>query len=538
MPPENKRMRAANRKKAKSDSSAEQLRKKNAAMYLRVSSEMQRENFSIAAQKEECIKYIEEKGLIITENHIYIDEGFSAKNEERPGFQRMMIDAQTGEFSLIVAHKMDRLERNLRAMLDLTDELKRIDVSVYCVHDHMTVTDDLFCRIMAVIHENYLTNLADEIAKGKHEASRQGNFIGSTAPFGYRLIPSSRKGDRRKLVPDDKEAAALIKCFEMYASGNYSLQDLAVYLNNLGFISRRGQPFGKETMRDMLENPIYYGKIYYQGVSNDDFYEIFDGNQKPLVDEETFYKAAEIRESRVKSHSQNKSSKESLKEHYLVQNLICCKACSRRLRVITRGKNTFMYMEYSAERGLECKDSNEYVDAGYLDQQVRDFMGSIVIPHSWADYVAQNTEKQDEINEIQAQIKNLENRMRRRTQAYTVAGVYSFEDFKIEQEQDKEEIERLTAKLPQSSAILNTEITITTSLIDLFKIATPQEQYDIVHYLFKNLYFDFSEYKLYAFEPKIEFDILFSTFADENGWVKENNFYIITKDTVNDGRKT
>ena len=63
------------------------------------------------------------------------------------------------------------------------------------------------------------------------------------------------------LIVDEKEAPALTHCFEMYATGICSFQDLADYLNEQGFISRSGRAFWADTLRNMLENPIYVGII-------------------------------------------------------------------------------------------------------------------------------------------------------------------------------------------------------------------------------------------------------------------------------------
>ena len=62
---ENKKMRSARKSKEKASSPEELERKKKAALYLRVSSDMQRDNFSISAQKEECMKYVLEKGYTV-----------------------------------------------------------------------------------------------------------------------------------------------------------------------------------------------------------------------------------------------------------------------------------------------------------------------------------------------------------------------------------------------------------------------------------------------------------------------------------------
>ena len=534
---ENKRMRIARKGKEKASSPEELVRKNKAALYLRVSSDMQRDNFSIPAQKEECMKYALERGYTVAEENIYIDEAFTAKNEDRPAFQKLLVDAHAGQFSLIVAHKMDRLQRSLKAMLAMTEELRKINVTMYCAHQHMEITDDLICTIMAAISEDYLKNLADEVAKGKRQSCREGIFIGSTAPFGYKLLkpgfPGNEEGKHRKLIPDVKEAPALIKCFEMYASGGYSFQDLADYLNEAGFVPRRNKKwknaFTKETIRTMMDNPVYVGILIYRNEKSEKGYEEFIADHDPLVDPVLFRNVAEIRKSRIISHDHNKADGVSLKSNYLVQNLVCCAACGRRLRVHS-GKKTFRYKDYSEERGLPCEHSGEYVDAHILDGFVRNFIRTIVFPRSWIEAIEKKTEGQDFISELQTKIKSIQERMKRRTNAYTVSGTYSFEEFQKEHSADMAELEELKARLPKSSDVLKTQITVTTSLIDLFSHATAAEQYDIVHYLFKNLYFDFDKFHLCAFEPHPEFDFLFSTFAEENGWVKDGSRYLLPED--------
>ena len=78
---------------------------KEAAVYLRISSEMQKEGFSLEAQMRDCTKYIESVGYHLSEENIFIDEAFTAKDENRPAFKKLIISAFMGHFSLIVTHK-------------------------------------------------------------------------------------------------------------------------------------------------------------------------------------------------------------------------------------------------------------------------------------------------------------------------------------------------------------------------------------------------------------------------------------------------
>lgn len=113
--PANKKAKAIQKRRAAENSYEALQLKKAAAIYLRVSSEMQVDGFSIEAQKIACLKYANEQGYEVTDSHIYIDEAYSAKNEDRPEFKRLMIAAHFSEFSLIIIHKIDRFERNFRA---------------------------------------------------------------------------------------------------------------------------------------------------------------------------------------------------------------------------------------------------------------------------------------------------------------------------------------------------------------------------------------------------------------------------------------
>ena len=255
-------------------------------------------------------------------------------------------------------------------------------------------------------NEHYIQNLSWETAKGKHQAAKEGYFIGSKVPFGYRKwkIGDSPESDRRILIRDEKEADALQKCFEMYASGNYSFEDLASFLNDQGFVSRSGQPFREDTLRGMLENPIYIGYVEYQGVKKDT-YLTYIGKHVPLVSVELFNKVAAVREIRAEGKSRTKYDADVLKSHYMVQNLLCCESCRRRVRVRTAdGKYT--YRDYSEERGLVCKDSGKKISATYLDKLISDFIASIVLPRNWIDSVGAHANESDTVNEIKKQISD------------------------------------------------------------------------------------------------------------------------------------
>lgn len=150
--PVNKKLKAIKKKRAAENSYEAIQRKKSAAIYLRVSSEMQVDGFSIEAQKIACLKYAQEQGYEVTDDHIYIDEAFSAKNEDRPEFKRLMVAAHSSEFSMIIIHKMDRFERNFRAMTNTLEDLANIGVRVYSIYENLELANTLTVNLFGIRH--------------------------------------------------------------------------------------------------------------------------------------------------------------------------------------------------------------------------------------------------------------------------------------------------------------------------------------------------------------------------------------------------
>ena len=83
-----------------------------AAIYIRVSTQYQVDRASLPVQREELINYAK-YALDITDCVVFEDAGYSAKNTDRPDYQRMMSRVRTGEFSHLLVWKIDRISRNL-----------------------------------------------------------------------------------------------------------------------------------------------------------------------------------------------------------------------------------------------------------------------------------------------------------------------------------------------------------------------------------------------------------------------------------------
>ena len=157
------------------------------AGYIRISSEDQVGNFSVAAQKHAIQKWIHDQKGVIT--RFYIDEAQSGLTDNRPEFQAMRRDARKRRFDALVVRKFDRLARNRANALAIKSLLRHdYGIKVFSVTEPSEDSDGpmgmLIEGIMESVAEWYSRNLAAETAKGKLQRARQG-LLNNRAPLGY-----------------------------------------------------------------------------------------------------------------------------------------------------------------------------------------------------------------------------------------------------------------------------------------------------------------------------------------------------------------
>ena len=171
----------------------------NCVIYLRVSTKEQaqtddKEGYSIAAQREACLKLVEEKGWKFVDE--YTDRGESARSAHRPSLQLMLSRIKKEkDVSAIIVHKIDRLARNMEDHVAIKAILKRANVQLVSVVEN--IEDSASGRFVEGIHalmaEFYSANLATEIKKGMEQKVKQGGWP-HQAPVGYKNIREGGRG--------------------------------------------------------------------------------------------------------------------------------------------------------------------------------------------------------------------------------------------------------------------------------------------------------------------------------------------------------
>lgn len=233
---------------------------RRAVLYLRVSSigqvntDRDGEGFSIAAQRDACLRKAESLGADVID--IYIDAGESARKSDRPQLQAMLERLKSDrDIDYVIVHKVDRLARNRGDDVAITMAIRAAGAQLVSVAENIDETPSgmLMHGIMSSIAEFYSQNLSNEIKKGTGKKAERGTFPGC-APIGYLNRQDLAGGNELRWIETDPERAPLIKwAFEGYATGDYTLNQLTEALREQG-LTTRATP--KRPSKPLLAAPL------------------------------------------------------------------------------------------------------------------------------------------------------------------------------------------------------------------------------------------------------------------------------------------
>ncbi len=324
---------------------AAQLTPKRAVSYIRVSTREQaqrggsEEGFSLPAQREANKRKAQSMGALVIKE--FADRGESARSANRPELQKMLAYLkEDGGIDYVIVHKLDRLARNRADDVEINRAFEDAGVRLVSTSENIDQTPGgmLLHGIMSSIAEFYSRNLANEVIKGMGEKARNGGTLGK-APLGYVNVRGRDEHGREvRTVELDEERAPLVRlAFTEYATGNWTVRQLAEHLNNRGLTipptaRKPTNPVSVRLLQTLLRNPYYKGVISFQGVE-------YPGAHEPLVDAATWQTVQDILTAHTNGERQRTHN------HHL-KSTIVCGLCGARLLVqhaTSRASGTYHY---------------------------------------------------------------------------------------------------------------------------------------------------------------------------------------------------
>lgn len=421
---------------------------KTGALYIRVSTDKQ-EELSPDAQIRECLSFAEKNQIQIPADYIFRDDGISGRNaEKRPAFQNLIGLAKSKEHPIacIIVWKFSRFARNQEESIVYKSLLKKNCVDVLSVSEPLIdgPFGTLIERIIEWMDEYYSIRLSGEVMRGMTENALRGNYQ-ADPPIGYRYAAG---------LPPQKDTATapiVTSCVKWLLEEHLTLRQIAVRLNAMGYQTKRGNIFEPRSVRYLLENPFYAGKVRwnYSGRSRilkpDSDVIYADGNWEALYSYDTYQR---IQERLKELDSRNQCGKKrdlSACRHWLCGSLVCS-SCGKTLTQIGADKNKgFQCWAYT--KGM-CAESH-YISLPRIETYVlaglEQLLASDTVPYSLLPVPSVS---EDKITELHRMLSHLNDRQRRAKDAY-LNQIDSLEEYKENRAQIASERSRLQTELEQ-----------------------------------------------------------------------------------------
>ena len=238
-----------------------------AAIYARVSSERQRQEQTIASQTAALRDLAEQRELLVPEEFVFEDDGFSGVSLQRPALERLRDRAFEGCFEVVLCHAPDRLARRYAYQVLLLEELARSGIDVVFAKEPErsgSPEDELLRQFQGMIAEYERAQIAERCRRGKLHRARAGAVsVLSHAPYGYRYVKKTEHADAFYEI-DELEAAIVREIFDRYVEQRESIVQIARSLTEQRVPTRTGTPcWGPSTIWAILRNPAYTGQAAY-----------------------------------------------------------------------------------------------------------------------------------------------------------------------------------------------------------------------------------------------------------------------------------
>lgn len=392
------------------------------AIYARVSTQEQAEQgYSIEAQVKILNEYCRQTNKVLFDE--YIDPGISGKEVgNRPRLKQLLLDAKAGLFDEVVVWKINRLSRNQSDLMNLVDELNKHNVIFRSYSENFeteTPMGRFALQMMGSVAELERNTIVENVRMGMRARASAGLWNGGNV-FGYRSKYNDElKANKLEIV--EEEAIIVQEIFRLFANEKWGYIRIANQLNKRGLRTRENNYWGKQSVKQIIDNKLYFGKIQW-GLHSDWSKKrrkgkqenpiISDGKHDAIIDEETWEKAQKIREVR------GKVSEKVYEGNYILSGLLKCPVCGSSMishRTIKKGKlgERVIYRYYkclnSVSRGSEACKSN-LINADRAEEQVLSRINEIVKSKEIIESIINRMEKESYIDTTPLENKLIEHK--------------------------------------------------------------------------------------------------------------------------------
>jgi site-specific DNA recombinase len=359
------------------------------AIYIRWSTDDQADGTTLEVQLEGCKHYLLSQGWVVNEDLVFVDDGYSGGNMERPALTRMRSFVRSGGIDCVVVFKLDRLSRSVIDMVNLVLEEWEGLTHVKSAREPLDTSSAMgkqFFYMLVSFAEWERSVIRERTTAGRLARAKEGYKASAKAPYGF--CHGKVKGSY-EIVPE--EAQVVQRIFELY-NGGLGAKGVVTRLNSEGVRNRSGEMWNERTVLFMVSNPAYIGKMVYGRISKNPRHGKVAGelywvkNEQvtvvenspfvpAIVSEDVFSMAQQVKAFRRPEKAPKTRSPRTLVSPYLLTGLAKCKcgySLYARLLPPRRGGPEYRYYSCLGKKikGRVFCDA-PYIPMDLLDNRVR-----------------------------------------------------------------------------------------------------------------------------------------------------------------------
>jgi len=305
---------------------------------------------------------------------VYADRAITGtKTDKHEEFQRLIQDCMSGKIDMVIAKSIPRFARNTLDTLKYVRMLKERNIAVYFEVEKINTLKDgeFLMTILSSVAQQEVENTSAYVKKGLKMKMKRGELVGFQGCLGYDYDVVT------KSISINEEGAKVVRyIFDRYVAGAGSTM-IARELNEQGIMTIRGNPWTSSSVMGIVNNEKYKGDILLgktftvdplskrrlENLGEEDRFYIRD-HHEPIISEETFARAQEIRNRRNGNRkSATPGKREKFSRQYAFSCMLECGFCGaslsrRRWHSSSKYKKTIWQCVKSTKSGKRfCPDS-------------------------------------------------------------------------------------------------------------------------------------------------------------------------------------
>lgn len=460
-----------------------------AIILARVSTEEQLlEGQSIPAQLSRAREYALKKDFSVISEYQF-DE--SSTTDRRAKFETVIEEIEKSKEPIaLIVETVDRLQRSFRESVSL-DELRREGkLELHFIRENLVIHKDSNSSeiqrwdIAVFVAKSYVLQISDNVKRTFNQKVQKGEITGK-APVGY--INTEDEQGKKTVVTDPIKADFIVKIFQLYATGNYSMQSTAkIMTEEWGFRSpKASKPLKARQIESILKNPFYYGEQVCKG-------QLYPHKYEPLISYNLFVKCKEVRER------YNKTPHKNAGKPYIFKGLVKCAKCGCRITPeIHKGK--YIYYSCTNHKNI-CK--REWIPERFLFDPVKGVLEGLKLSQHQIDEIvgdlkrtekAKNSFHQQELINLRDEYDAIDNRI---SVMYEdrLDGRITTEDYDKKFREYKDKQQQLLVKIKSYDnantnyyTTANQVLSLAQRATEIFESSEIEEKRQLLQFVFQNL---------------------------------------------------